>query len=91
MERLFLEIAIRAALLVAGPAIVLYSFRVRDAAAKHKVLAGAMVFMLVLPFWTAWGPKASLRLLPTPGQGTTSGVVSRTDICPAPCSRAPNL
>lgn len=82
MERLFLEIVVRAALLVAGPATVLYTLRVRDAAAKHKVLAGAMVFMLLLPFWIAWGPKASLRLLPTPGQGTTSGAVVWTDNLP---------
>jgi hypothetical protein len=70
MERLFLECAVRAVLLVGGTAIVLYVTRVKAAAAKHSVWTGVMALMLVLPIWTAWGPKACLRLLPPVAQVT---------------------
>ena len=63
MDHLFLECAVRAALLVAGTALVLYTMRVKAAAAKHSVWASVVLLMLVLPIWTAWGPKAPLRLL----------------------------
>jgi hypothetical protein len=68
MERLFLECAVRAALLVAGTALVLYAMRVKAAAARHSVWASVVLLMLLLPIWTAWGPKAPLRLLPPLGQ-----------------------
>ena len=42
MERLFLECAVRAALLVAGTAIVLYAMRVKAAAARHSVWAAVV-------------------------------------------------
>ena len=64
MERLFLEFTVRAALLVGGTAIVLYAMRVKAAAAKHTIWLAVMGLMLLLPIWTAWGPKATLRLLP---------------------------
>ena len=64
MERLFVECAVRAALLVGATAIVLYAMRVKSATARHSVWAGVVALMLLLPIWTAWGPKASLRVLP---------------------------
>lgn len=64
MQRLFLECAVRAALLVGATAIVLYAMRVRAAAARHSIWAGVVACMLLLPIWTAWGPKASLHVLP---------------------------
>ncbi len=73
MERLFLEFAVRAALLVGGTAIVLYFTRVKAAAAKHFVWTGVVALMLVLPLWTTWGPKASLRLLPPIAPVSASG------------------
>jgi bla regulator protein BlaR1 len=72
MERLFLECTIRAALLVAGTAAVILVLRVKDAAVKHKIWTGVMVLMLMLPAWTAWGPKASVRLLPIQAQKSTT-------------------
>jgi len=65
MERLFLECAIRAALLVAATAIVLRALRVKVAVIKHGVWAGVMALMLLLPLWTTWGPKLSLPVLPS--------------------------
>ena len=64
MERLFLECFVGAALLVGATAIVLYAMRVKAATAKHSVWAGVVALMLFLPIWTAWGPKAPLRVLP---------------------------
>jgi hypothetical protein len=64
MERLFLECAVRAALLVGTTATVMYAMRVKAATAKHSVWAGVVALMLLLPIWTAWGPKASIRVLP---------------------------
>jgi hypothetical protein len=50
MERLFFECTVRAALLVAGTAMVLYAMRVK-AAAKHGV--SDVVVQLLLP--RCWG------------------------------------
>lgn len=72
MERLFVECAIRAALLVGGTAIVLWVMRVKAAAAKHSIWSGVMALMLMLPIWAAWGPKVSLRLLPPVAQITAN-------------------
>jgi hypothetical protein len=68
MERLWLECAVRAALIVAAAAVVLSAMRVKDANAKHSVWAGVVAMMLLLPIWTAWGPEASLRVLPPVAQ-----------------------
>ncbi len=89
MERLFVECAIRAALLVGGTATVLYAMRVKTAEARHSVWAGVMVLMLVLPIWAAWGPKVSLRLLPPLAQANAnialppSGILA-TNSLPSP-------
>ena len=80
MERLFLECSVRAALLVAVAAVVLSAMRVKAATAKHSVWAGAVAMMLLLPIWAAWGPRASLRVLPPLAQGTATGTKSPIEI-----------
>src|SRR6266705_3302679 len=64
MDRLFFECAVRAALLVAGTALVLYALPVRPAAARHRVWTSVVLLILLLLVWTPWGPKVSLRVLP---------------------------
>jgi hypothetical protein len=64
VEHLLFEFVVRAALIAAGTAAVLRILRVRAAAARHVAWAGVVALMLLLPVWTAWGPKASLRILP---------------------------
>jgi bla regulator protein BlaR1 len=64
MERLILECAIRAALIAAVTALVLIVTKVKSAAAKHAAWSTVLVLMLLLPAWTAWGPKAELSVLP---------------------------
>jgi BlaR1 peptidase M56/surface antigen-like variable number repeat protein len=80
VERLFVECSIRAALLVGGTAIVLYAMRVKAAAARHGVWAGVVALMLVLPIWTAWGPKVLVRVLPPLAQSTANKAISPADI-----------
>jgi len=69
MTRLFLECAIRAALMAGGTAVALRVVRVKSAAARHAAWAAVVVMMLTLPVWTAWGPRASLRVLPAAATG----------------------
>ncbi len=64
MLSLFLECALRSALIAAGTGGVLAILRVKSARARHLAWASVVVVMLVLPLWTAWGPKAPLRVLP---------------------------
>jgi TonB family protein len=76
MGSLFFECTVRAALLVASTAIVLSVMRVKPAAARHRVWSAVVLLMLLLPIWTAWGPKASLRVLPPSAQGTAKEPVT---------------
>lgn len=69
MQTFLLECAIRATLIAAVIAVVLWAMRIITAAACHKIRAGAVVLMLLLPAWMAWGPKAPLPVLqPQAGQ-----------------------
>lgn len=64
MERLLFECSLRAALIIGGAAIVLSAMKVKEPTAKHQIWTGVLALMLLLPIWTSWGPKASLRVLP---------------------------
>ena len=73
MELFFMEFLVRVTLLIASVVVILRIGRVKDAAAKHLVWTGVLALMLVVPVWTAWGPKAHLRILPAPGPTLASG------------------
>jgi uncharacterized protein (TIGR03435 family) len=64
MERLLFEFATRSTLIAAATGVVLALLRIRSAAARHAAWAGVTLAMLLLPVWMAWGPKASLPVLP---------------------------
>jgi beta-lactamase regulating signal transducer with metallopeptidase domain len=64
MPNLALECAVRAALIAMGTAAALRLLRVGSAAARHAAWAGVVILMMLLPVWTAWGPKAFWRVLP---------------------------
>jgi hypothetical protein len=59
-----LEWSLRALLMAAATAAVLRAFRVRAAAARHLAWTGVLAAMLLLPVWTAWGPKFAAPVLP---------------------------
>ncbi len=63
MQNLILECAIRASLIAICTAVVLHVVRVEAARARHIVWASVVVLMLVLPVWTAWGPRVVVRVL----------------------------
>jgi len=56
--------------------MVLYAMRVKAAAVKHRVWTAVVLLMLLLPVWTAWGPKAPVRVLPSSVEGTVSEAVA---------------
>jgi hypothetical protein len=64
VENLFFECSVRAALIIGAAAIVLSAMKVKEPTAKHQIWTGVLGLMLLLPIWTIWGPKASLRVLP---------------------------
>lgn len=64
MQTLLVESAIRATLIAAMVAIVLWIMRIKTASARHAVWASVVLVMMLLPAWVAWGPKAPLRVLP---------------------------
>jgi hypothetical protein len=63
MESLFVECAVRAALIAIVTAVVLRTIGIKPAAARHTAWTSVMLTMLLLPIWTALGPKASLSNL----------------------------
>jgi hypothetical protein len=89
MERLFMECAVRATLLVGSTAVMLYVMRIKASAAQHRVWTAVVLLMLALPLWTAWGPKVSLRLLPAMGQEATNGTFMPTRALTSPFVPSP--
>jgi beta-lactamase regulating signal transducer with metallopeptidase domain len=63
MERLLVECAVRGTLIAGGTAVVLWAARIKAPTVLHAVWTGVVVSMLLLPLWTAWGPKASMPVL----------------------------
>src|ERR1035437_2774397 len=72
MEKLILECVVRSVLIAFCTAVALYVLRVKAARVRHAVWASVVVLMLVLPAWTAWGPKAEVRLLTAPSPVTVA-------------------
>ncbi|HKE25897.1 MAG TPA: M56 family metallopeptidase [Bryobacteraceae bacterium] len=96
MERLFVECAVRAALIAVVTAVVLLTIGIKSAAARHAAWTSVMLTMLLLPIWTAWGPKTPVRLLPplewhgsieTPLQNVLPHSVRLTEMRPVKPSR----
>ena len=85
MLHFFLECTIRAALIVAATALVLYAMRVKVASVKHRVWTAVLLLMLALPLWIAWGPKAPIRILPANVENFAAYVLIQTP----PPSKAP--
>jgi hypothetical protein len=64
MRQIMVECAVRAALIAIGTAAALGLLRVKSAGARHAAWTGVVALMLLLPVWMAWGPRASLPVLP---------------------------
>ncbi len=57
------QCVLRSSLIAAGTGAVLYLLQVKSARARHAIWASVVVWMLALPVWTAWGPRAVAPLL----------------------------
>jgi len=78
MMQLIVECVVRSVVIAFCTAIVLYVLRVKAARVRHAVWASVVVLMLVLPVWTAWGPKAVLRILkPAPAIAVAQPAVAQ--------------
>jgi TonB family protein len=76
MQNLILECAVRASLIAICTGAVLHILGVKAARVRHAVWASVVVLMLALPVWTAWGPRAVVRVL----KPATAPTVSRSTI-----------
>src|SRR5690349_3552272 len=61
---LLLECAIRAVLIAAVVAAVLGGLRIANARARHLAWCAVLAAMLLLPAFSLWGSKATVRVLP---------------------------
>jgi hypothetical protein len=59
---LFVECIVHSSLVAIAAAAILFMLRVRDPRVRHGVWAALAFWMLVLPFWTARGPRAVVHL-----------------------------
>ena len=64
MAALFLDVVLRATLITAGTACVLWALRVRTAAERHAAWTAVLVCMLLLPIYSLAGPKLPLAVVP---------------------------
>ena len=63
METMLLECAVRATLIATGTAVVLSVMRIKNVVALHHAWTGVMLFMLMLPLWTAFGYQVPIGVL----------------------------
>src|ERR1041385_5020953 len=63
MQSLILESGIRATLVAFLTYAILFVLHIKSPRVRHSVWTGVVVVMLILPVWTAWGPKASLPIV----------------------------
>src|ERR1700689_4176433 len=76
MEKLILECMVRGGLIAVCTGVGVYMLGVKAARVRHAVWAGVVVLMLALPVWTAWGPRAVVRVL----KPATAPTISRSTI-----------
>jgi uncharacterized protein (TIGR03435 family) len=81
MEVLLLDTALRATLIAASTAAVLWALRIRTAAARHSAWALVVIAMLALPVWSMAGIKLPVRVLRAPAPAV-SDAAGRLDVPP---------
>jgi beta-lactamase regulating signal transducer with metallopeptidase domain len=84
MLRFSLEFALRALLIAAATAAVLRILNIRTPGARHTAWTGVLAAMLLLPAWTAWGPRIPLPLLPPLGEPASYAAAPALDPAPLP-------
>ena len=64
MPAFLLDVAVRAVLIAAGTAFILWALRIRAASGRHAAWTVVVLAMLLLPIWSIAGPRFSLAVLP---------------------------
>ncbi len=64
MLQVFLDCTVRSALIAAGAGVLFRLARIESPRARHVAWTGVVCAMLLLPAWTAWGPRFTARVLP---------------------------
>ena len=75
-----MDVAVRAVLIAAGTAFILWALRIRPAAAQHAAWTTVLVVMLLLPIWSLAGPRISLHVLPAGIGSADSGTGGNPDL-----------
>ncbi|MFB3777894.1 MAG: M56 family metallopeptidase [Bryobacteraceae bacterium] len=91
MNAVFVESSVRVVLMAAGTAAVLRLLGIRNAAAQHLVWTTVLAFMLLMPAWTAWGPKVALPVLPQGEQNALEPIPMGGGILPPPPEAAVSM
>jgi bla regulator protein BlaR1 len=73
---MLIEFVLRTSLIAVAVALVLYAMRIRTASVRHAVWSGVIFAMLLLPAFLAWGPRASLPILPRSPEQRTAVAIS---------------
>jgi outer membrane protein len=71
MLDVLVEAALRATLIAAASLVAVWLLRVRSAAVRHRLWTVVMLAMLALPFWIAYAPEVTLRVLPPTGSSAS--------------------
>lgn len=80
MPALLLDVAVRAVLIAAGTAFILWALRIRPAAGQHAAWTMVLVVMLLLPIWSLAGPKISVPVLPAGIGSADSGTAGNSNL-----------
>ncbi len=82
---MLIEYVLRISLIAATVSLVLSAMRIKTASGRHAVWTGVVFVMLLLPAWLAWGPRASLPVLPrasAPHTATAMPMVGASEAAP---------
>jgi hypothetical protein len=88
---LLFESSVRAALVASAVAAVVHGLRIAHARARHSAWCGVLAAMLLLPAFSAWGPKATLRVLPLHAAVPAGGPWTPMNTPPSAPSTAPSI
>jgi Zn-dependent protease with chaperone function len=88
---LLFECSVRAVLVAGAVAAVVHGLRIANARARHLAWCGVLAAMLLLPAFSAWGPKATLRVLPRAADAPTADLWTPMNTSSSALSIAPPI
>jgi hypothetical protein len=61
---ILLESSVRSIIIVAAMACILFGMRVKSPSIRHRAWTAVLITMLFLPFFSLWGPRITIPILP---------------------------